>query len=868
MSLIGSLFFTPQLVFMRTTTLPHRFIRLCKKITPLFLAIFFLSPIKLLSQSGDLDQVRNGPANDPSKNFYDNFPNPTWVNGNAGASNAHYVEGHSIGYRSLITGATPNLQYEYIIEYDTKHSGRMAIDYLTHFQRLLPHNQFGHAAEVLNPRILESGSVEYLFNVKDSNTFPIPAPNQTNPNTPVAGMPQNSFNALSANEKLFTIYNGVITSITYITQQSLTTGATESKTSVKIRFTAHDDSVLLAWGGHIASQLDWGFINPTTPRSAAGISGSPYHMRQISMNTYPGLVNISGVGNQDRSLSANAVIPPPSCSISPAQLACPETASLTFNYTGGTANTTFAWSINAGNTAGAVISGSATGSSVLIVPSAADFVPGGTFNLTLNVTANGITQTCTLSPAGTIQNVQVVASANPTTINLAAGNTSQLSATVTPAPNTLYSFSWAQDPPTGGSLSASNISNPVFTATQAGTYQFIVTATQLAAPNCVAKDTVEVTVTSSSPPCEVTGPTPVCPGSTNTYNGPAGAIPANFTYTWSLVNNTNNAAIQGATNGTSVSVKAGTSCNTSYTVHLHIESTSGLIKVDCEKTVSVEDKTPPTITSCPADATLECDADTAASKTGTATATDNCSASVSYVDNVVSRNCFTYIERTWTATDPCGNTSSCVQRIILTDRTKPVLANCGNINVNCGDPIPPATATDNCTASGNITLLYKDVAGAASGCQSNPNNITRTWTAIDASGNIQTCTQIITFVSNARLATGSQGTTTTTAVTTVKTTPPAANLIVPAKLTLQAAPNPYQHQVTFKFTSPTSGEAVLAVYNMLGSKLAIIYKGQVAAGSTYTIDYRVPLAQRVPLIYKLNIGTYTTQGKLLTFNRF
>lgn len=846
---------------MRTITLPDHQISFFPKITPFILAILFLSPLKIFSQSGNIDQIRNGPANDPTKNFYKTFPNPTWVNGNAGASNAHYVEGHSIAYRSLITGAAVNQQYEYIIEYDTKHSGRMAIDYLTYYQRLEPHQQFGHPAEKINPRIMLNGSVEYLMGKVDSNNFPIPAPFQADANTPVSGQPQNSFNALSSTERLFTIINGEITSITYVSQPSLTTSATESSTRVKIRFTAHKDSVLLVWGGHIASQLDWGFLNPTTPRSAAGISGSPYHMRQISMNTYPGLVNISGVGNQDRSLAANAVIPPPTCSISPAQLACPETASLTFNYTGGTANTTFAWSVNAGNSAGAQISGSNTGTSVLIVPIAADFVPGGTFDLTLSVTANGITQTCTLSPAGTIQNVQVVATASPTTINLATGNTSQLTATVTPAPNTLYSFAWTQDPPTGGSLSATNISNPVFTATQAGTYTFIVTATQLAAPNCVAKDTVTVTVVSSSPPCAVTGPDPVCPGSTNTYNGPDGPIPDNFTYKWTLINNTNGATIDGADNGTSVNVKAGTACNTSYTVHLHIESTSGLIKVDCEKTVKVEDKTPPTITSCPADVTLECGADTAASKTGIATATDNCSVSVSYKDKVTSQNCFTYIERTWTATDPCGNTSTCVQRIILVDRTAPVLANCGPLNLNCGDPIPPATATDNCTASQNITLLYRDVAGAATGCPANPNNITRTWTAIDASGNIATCTQTITFASAAR-----QATNTTTAATTVQTT--TGNLVVPAKLTLQAAPNPYLNQVTFRFTSPASGDATLAVYNMLGSKLAVIYKGKVTAGSSYTINYNVPLSQRVPLIYKLNVGTYSAQGKLLTFNRF
>ncbi|MCV4820721.1 hypothetical protein OFM15_32065, partial [Escherichia coli] len=52
---------------------------------------------------------------------------------------------------------------------------------------------------------------------------------------------------------------------------------------------------VLAWGGHIAWGGDWGIGN-----SAGGINGSPYHMRLISFDG-------SG-GNQDRSLSADAVI--------------------------------------------------------------------------------------------------------------------------------------------------------------------------------------------------------------------------------------------------------------------------------------------------------------------------------------------------------------------------------------------------------------------------------------------------------------------------------------------------------------------------------------------------------------------------------
>ena len=59
---------------------------------------------------------------------------------------------------------------------------------------------------------------------------------------------------------------------------------------------------MLAWGGHIATRQDWGAGN-----SAVAISGSPYHTRLIDLDG-------SG-GNQDRSLSADAVIFPGSITI-------------------------------------------------------------------------------------------------------------------------------------------------------------------------------------------------------------------------------------------------------------------------------------------------------------------------------------------------------------------------------------------------------------------------------------------------------------------------------------------------------------------------------------------------------------------------
>ncbi len=52
------------------------------------------------------------------------------------------------------------------------------------------------------------------------------------------------------------------------------------------------------------------------------------------------------------------------------------------------------------------------------------------------------------------------------------------------------------------------------------------------------------------------------------------------------------------------------------------------------------------------------------------------------------------------------------------------------------------------------------------------------------------------------------------------------------------------------------------IYNLIGSKIATIYQGHIKAGST-VVNYMVPPAQRVSLVYKLSIGEYQTSGKLM-----
>src|SRR4029079_10063132 len=91
---------------------------------------------------------------------------------NAGASNSHYLESHSIAYRTVMDGLpTDGTVIEMVIGYDVKRSGSYALDYLPQYQRLLPHVLFGHRdPEVFDPLAGVSGVGPVV------TTAPIPLP--------------------------------------------------------------------------------------------------------------------------------------------------------------------------------------------------------------------------------------------------------------------------------------------------------------------------------------------------------------------------------------------------------------------------------------------------------------------------------------------------------------------------------------------------------------------------------------------------------------------------------------------------------------------------------------------------------------------
>ena len=148
---------------------------------------------------------------------------------------------------------------------------------------------------------------------------------------------------------------------------------------------------------------------------------------------------------------------------------------------------------------------------------------------------------------------------------------------------------------------------------------------------------------------------------------------------------------------------------------------------------------------------------------GVATATDECGEVIpTFEDSEVVGDCETIITRTWTAIDSCGNESSCVQTITVTnddnpsclesecedctDSTPPVIegvevfivGECGEISIEALG----ITATDFC--GDDVTITFEEFKFSP-GCLG---TLQRTYTATDKCGNTSTAFQIIDLTNN------------------------------------------------------------------------------------------------------------------------
>jgi hypothetical protein len=148
-----------------------------------------------------------------------------------------------------------------------------------------------------------------------------------------------------------------------------------------------------------------------------------------------------------------------------------------------------------------------------------------------------------------------------------------------------------------------------------------------------------------------------------------------------------------------------------------------------------------------ADASMTCEEYDSATEYGSYEVSDNCMSEVvvswAEVSNTQegSNGCFV-AEREYTFTDGCGNSSSVIQTITVTDDVAPVMDEvAAAVELQCGDVMPAMpSATDNCSA---VEVTFEDVE-TTMGCSGEMNFI-RTYTATDACGNSVSASQEVTY---------------------------------------------------------------------------------------------------------------------------
>jgi hypothetical protein len=663
--------------------------------------------------AANLDQIRNGSAasrTDPAD----------WVNGNAGASQAHYREGYSIAYRLVLTNLA-NGPHNVKIEWDIKNGGKNAIDYITYYNRINSPNHFvvfGHNPEVIDPTGAAPGSdsKDLVTGLTTTTPFQIPRPNNTSPTTATA-----SFEALPLAERQMTVYNGTGVVMTYDSEGSL--AASNSSTRLNIAFSTSMPTVVLAWGGHIASAQDWGAGN-----SASSVSGSPYHTRLISLD--------GTGGNQDRSLSASAVIVDcATCSVGVATTAECGTQKVHTSTigAGGVCDTPqHSWSF-VSNTSGATFATATNLASVTVNVGTGCSSSSVGYTVRDTITCSGCTTGSTIFCD---QQVTVSDTTNP----------------VIGSPGTSGSIQCPNSPVFTAPTATDNCSTPIVSVvsdvtTPSGcTGVYSRTVTWKATDAC---GNMSGNVSQTIMVVDTTAPTIGAAGADATIQCPATPV-----FTPPTASDT----CGGATVHQLSDTTTPGSCAGSYSRTKTWDATdcSGNHSATRSQTITVEDHTAPVIGSPGANATIECPATPTFTPPTATDACDQNPAIVEVSDVTTDGTCPGTYDRTktWKARDACGNESGNVsQTIHVVDTTPPQITKCpADVSVTCKPDVDTlgdfstlgGEASDSC---GSVTVTASDsepfdTSSCGTDCGG---KITRTYTAKDCAGLTDTCEQIITY---------------------------------------------------------------------------------------------------------------------------
>jgi hypothetical protein len=226
-----------------------------------------------------------------------------WIGGDLNRNDSVYREGDYVPFRTTITGVLDGHTYTLRVGYDAVERGLHAYDYLGSVngsaapgQLIVPCSGVGGTA---GSHACGTGSTpghpSRLAVPKDTHTT---FPNGSHP------PPRGHFSAWGATLTHAAYF--YCTGSQPCGPIGLPGQAAYVPREIDVTFVAAGDTVVLAWGGHIASVLDWG-AGETFTSSA---TGAPFHVRLKQVQEQG--QEPESTGNQGLSLHAAALAPVPS----------------------------------------------------------------------------------------------------------------------------------------------------------------------------------------------------------------------------------------------------------------------------------------------------------------------------------------------------------------------------------------------------------------------------------------------------------------------------------------------------------------------------------------------------------------------------
>lgn len=173
----------------------------------------------------------------------------------------------------------------------------------------------------------------------------------------------------------------------------------------------------------------------------------------------------------------------------------------------------------------------------------------------------------------------------------------------------------------------------------------------------------------------------------------------------------------------------------------------------CQQTIVISDNRSPVIV-CPNDVIISCLVGTDPAITGSPSIIDNCQTSIvtSYLDQEIGDNCPRKILRTFTVTDLCQNSTTCIQEINIVDAFAPLIIGCnrkivfqgesmGNEPCQASATISSPMAQDDCDPNPVLINNYNNTSDASGSYSVGTTLII--WTATDFCGNTTTCVDTV-----------------------------------------------------------------------------------------------------------------------------